>query len=240
MEYRFVICDDERMHRENLKRHLEGFFKDKEDSYETIETSGGEELLKHDDLLSVDIAFLDIELEDMKGVDLSRKLKEINDNVLIIFVSSHPGYVEDSYEQRVFDFITKPIKDKRFIRVMGDALEAIEEQRDEKYFRVVNKTETVLAQYKDILYFTKDSNDLVIVLENDTIKIRKNLKDVETEIDMDYFLKCHNGYIVNKKRILKIKNNKLSLAGCKDKIDVSKKYLDDVLDAISDMIEGQA
>lgn len=239
MEYRFVICDDEKIYRDNLKNYVEDYFNDREDSYETIETSGGEELLKLDGLLSIDIAFLDIELEDMKGINLSRKLKEINNNVLIVFVSSHPSYIEEVYDQVAFNFITKPIKDRRFIRVMDKALRAIEGIRHEKYYKIVNKKNMKLIPYMDIVCFRKDRNNLEIVLEDETLKTRGSLDKVEEEVESDYFLRCHNSYIVNKRRIIEQIGNNISLKGHTEEIPVGREYKKVVLNEISKMIEGE-
>jgi|LGOV01.1.fsa_nt_gb DNA-binding LytR/AlgR family response regulator len=238
MEYKIILCDDEKLHREILSNEIVKHFADSQNDYEIIKASSGEEVLGYDEINTVDIAFLDIELEDMKGIELSRKLRAINDKVLIIFVTSHSGYAVEAFEQFAFNYLTKPIDDGKFKRVIGKALRTIEDQSDDKHFKIIHKREMISIPYRDIIYFKKTVNNLEIVLENDRLKTRSSLKNVEENIDMDYFLRCHNSYIVNRKKIVKQKGNMLFLYGCDDGIDVGRKYKDNVLSEISRMIRG--
>jgi len=56
-----------------------------------------------------DIAFLDIEMWGMNGIELAQKLKEINSNINIIFVTGYSKYALDSYTVKASDYVMKPI-----------------------------------------------------------------------------------------------------------------------------------
>lgn len=242
MEYKIIVCDDEKLHREILSKEIQKYFVDNESEYKKIELFSGKELLDYGDIKTVDIAFLDIELEDMVGIELSRKLREINEDVLIVFVTSHPDYMIEAFDQFAFNYIMKPIDSKRFKRVMDKALESIENRRNigtEKFFNVILKKKMSSIPYKEIVYFEKKVNNLVIVLGNDTMEIRSSLKKVEEEIDMNLFLRCHKSFIVNKERIIRQQGDYLMIIGCNENIPIGEKYRKNVLIELSRMLRGR-
>ena len=68
------------------------------------------EALKAAETLHFDIALLDIEMPAQPGITTARHLRnEGNDDVFIIFVTSYPEYMRDSFEVQPFQFITKPV-----------------------------------------------------------------------------------------------------------------------------------
>jgi len=56
-----------------------------------------------------DIAFLDIEMWGMNGIELARKLKEIHGETNIVFVTGYSKYALDSYTVKASDYVMKPI-----------------------------------------------------------------------------------------------------------------------------------
>ena len=242
MEYKIIVCDDVKLHREVLSNEIEKYFAYSKSKYKKIDVSSGKELLEHEDIATVDIAFLDIELEDMKGIELSRKLREINDKVLIIFVTSHPDYAVEAFAQFAFNYIMKPIDSRRFKRILGKALEDIENRRNsdtEKFYNVILKSKMSSIPYKEIIFFEKKVNILVIVLENKKLEIRSSLKKVEEEIDMNFFLRCHKSFTVNKERIIHQQGDYLTLMGYNDDIPIGDKYRTNVLVELSRMLRGR-
>jgi len=56
-----------------------------------------------------DIAFLDIEMWGMNGIELAQKLKEINGKANIVFVTGYSKYALDSYTVKASDYVMKPV-----------------------------------------------------------------------------------------------------------------------------------
>jgi len=64
------------------------------------------------------IAFLDIEMWEMNGLELAKALKQINGKINIIFVTAHTQYAIDSYDIDTSDFILKPVSKEKIERAM--------------------------------------------------------------------------------------------------------------------------
>lgn len=242
MGYKLLICDDEKLHRQILREELEKYFDNSRCSYEIIEASSGEDALGDNKIGNLDIAFLDIELADMKGIELSTKLKAKNENVLIIFVTSYSDYMGKAFEQFAFNYIMKPVESKIFNRIMDKALEKIGNRQNsssKKYFTIVHKKKMSSILYGDIICFEKKLNNLIISLENDKMVMRYSLKRVEEELDTSFFLRCHRSFIVNKERIIVQQGNYLTLIGHNEKIPIGEKYRDHVNTEILKMLRGR-
>ena len=64
------------------------------------------------------IAFLDIEMWEMNGLELAKALKQINGKINIIFVTAHTQYAIDSYDIDTSDFILKPVSKEKIERAV--------------------------------------------------------------------------------------------------------------------------
>ncbi len=69
----------------------------------------GEEALKYAKSKVIDVAFLDIELGTMSGLELALRLKEINSNINIIFVTGYSNYMGNAFSMHASGYILKPV-----------------------------------------------------------------------------------------------------------------------------------
>ena len=63
--------------------------------------------------VKIDVAFLDIEMGGMNGVDLGKRLKQLNPNINIIFVTGYDQYAIDAYSMHASGYLTKPVSIER-------------------------------------------------------------------------------------------------------------------------------
>ena len=61
----------------------------------------------------IDIAFLDIEMPEINGIQLAKKLKTINPKINIIFVTAYDNYALDAYKLHASGYVTKPVNEKK-------------------------------------------------------------------------------------------------------------------------------
>lgn len=102
---RIIAVDDEKLALEALVSAIR-----KADSEsEIIEFRKAEEALNFAEQNEADVAFLDIELRRMSGIELARKLKAINPRINIVFSTGYAEYRGDAFEMHASGYITKPI-----------------------------------------------------------------------------------------------------------------------------------
>lgn len=173
-----------------------------------------------------DICFLDIEMPQMDGRELAEKIRELNDFVYIVFLTSHREFVKIGYRVRAFDFITKDQLAEELPDVMDRLLRRRE--RDEKEFYTIRThSRYEIIPYKDIIYIYKQDQNIRFVLKTEERPERKSIKKILGELDKNIFMLVERGYIVNLGHIVRINAREILLSNGKT-LTISKEHIQDV------------
>lgn len=101
--------DDEPLALLNMENLLKEF-----ESIEVVKTyTMVKDLLSEGPTLDVDVAFLDVEMPDMNGLEIAQLLKNWNKNIFIVFVTAYRDYAVEAFEIQSFDYLLKPILKSR-------------------------------------------------------------------------------------------------------------------------------
>lgn len=173
-----------------------------------------------------DICFLDIEMPQMDGRELAEKIRELNDFVYIVFLTSHREFVKVGYRVRAFDFITKDQSAEELPDVMDRLLRRRE--RDEKeVYTIRTHSRYEIIPYKDIIYIYKQDQNIRFVLKTEERAERKSIKKILGELDKNIFMLVERGYIVNLGHIVRINAREILLSNGKT-LTISKEHIQDV------------
>ena len=159
----------------------------------------------------VDLIFVDIEMPNLNGMDFTAM---VNPEILIIFTTAYASFALESYERNTVDYLLKPFSFKRFH-------EAIEKARKVYQLRQKlssrNKEEESLIFIKSGKQLLKLDLTQVLYLEGyrEYIKIHTESKEIlyysrmkqASEVFPSYFIRVHNSFIVNLKRIDRVEDN---------------------------------
>lgn len=145
-----------------------------------------------------DIIYLDIEMNKMNGIKTAQYIREINPEVIIIFISGYENYFLQLFEVEPFRFIKKPIDSKKFDEIFCKAYDRIMQQPINFTYQYKKLIYKILL--KDIIYFESKGRIVNILLNTGEIKeFYGKLDNVEktlcnTKIP---FLRIHQSYYVN-------------------------------------------
>ena len=213
MQINIAICDDEQNSLEIIQKEL---YKASENLNITIETymyADGNKVvdLIYNDKEDVDILFLDIDMPYISGLEVAKKLREKDSDIILIFISAHEQYVFDSIEYNPFRYIRKNRIEKELPIALKAACSRIEENMDEY---IVAKTEDseVKIKHSDIMYFETVVRKVEIHLSNGKVfAVRKTIKELYEELKDSNFIRIHSGGIVNAKYIDEFSNYDITL-----------------------------
>jgi DNA-binding LytR/AlgR family response regulator len=163
----------------------------------------------------VDLLLLDIEMPDMSGLDLIKKLG--NKRPLIIFTTAKKDYAVEAFELNVVDYLVKPISLPRFTQAIEKAQETVESNREE-----VKVEEQGFVFVKDNGVLKRISIDDILFLEamGDYVKVHTNqkfhvvhatLKSIEEKLPLSKFVRVHRSYIVAINKIDYIQEGTISI-----------------------------
>lgn len=115
---KIALCDDQLLDREIIKLYLGMFFMERGINIKIDEFSSGAELLEAD-LSSYSIAFLDIYMGEITGIETAKKFLEQNKDIKILFCSSSPEFSQEFLEMGAFGYFIKPLSNQKFNATMS-------------------------------------------------------------------------------------------------------------------------
>ena len=104
-----VVCDDDQDFLDNIQKELFHLANTLNIAIETYLYTDGNKVvdLIYNDKEDFDILFLDIDMPDISGLEVAKKLREKGSDIILIFISAHEQYVFDSIEYNPFRYIRK-------------------------------------------------------------------------------------------------------------------------------------
>lgn len=227
----FVLCDDNFNAIEKLSKMLNSILISHNLKGQiTYSTTNPNDLLKFVKNNPTDVLLLDIDLKSStSGLQIAEKIRAVDKDIYIIFVTGHFEFGMVAYRYKTFDFLQKPLTKERF-------------------------EETILRLYSDIFGnktdYIKLDNDKTVIKENTIRFIKKDgmkvifhtdTRDYETYSSFSKisdmlpynFVRCHKSYIVNVDKITDIDmNDNLVFFNKTDKCYIGPKYKNNFMEVL--------
>ncbi|MCB6974065.1 MULTISPECIES: LytR/AlgR family response regulator transcription factor [Butyricimonas] len=167
----------------------------------------------------VDLIFLDIQMPELNGLELSRL---VGNKVKIIFTTAFEQYAIEGFRVDALDYLLKPFNYSEFLRAATKALRT--RPAPESIF-VKSDYKLVQVQLKDILYIEGLKDYIRIQTEDGQgILTLMSMKSIEDFLPADTFVRVHRSYIINMNKIKTIERNRIIFG--KVYIPISDSYKD--------------
>lgn len=203
---KLAVVDDEKEYTDKIIRYCGEFGAEKKFRLEPAGFESGSDFLKNFEKEHYSIVFMDIYLEGLNGIEVSRRLRTRDSGCLLIFLTSSADFMADAFSCHAFEYITKPFTKERVFQVLGDALKILSPKRS--YIQIVNGRSPVPVALSDILSVVSDGHYLEISLTDGTM-LRSRMTAAEFLGLADHdprFLSVNRGIILNADHISKIEN----------------------------------
>ncbi len=189
---------------------------------------------------SYSILFLDIELNgqnpDDNGIELAKKIRHTDPDVMIIFITNLAQMAIKGYEVRAFDFIVKPVNYGDFAMKMRSALGFCLARRTES-FKVATDGGFVMLTSDDLLYIEVNGHYTYYHTTKAVYKQKGTLKEIEGKVADLPFKRCNNCYLVNLKYVDGVDRDDVLVRGERLKISRPKKR--EFLQSIAEYMGGK-
>ena len=241
-----IIADDERLMREQLRTRLAEVWPDLQI---IAEARNGDEAVAAVNEHHPDLAFLDIRMPGMTGIEAARA---IGDACHVVFITAYNEYAVDAFEQGAVDYVLKPAERERLELTvgrlkkrlgtrpsdLGDLLAKLSARLDGddpagkaplKWIQASVGQQLRMIPVGDVLFFTSDEKYTRVQTETFEALIRKPIKDLVDELDPEQFWQIHRSTIVNAKAISGITRDfrgrqLVLIKGSNEKLEVSRNY----------------
>lgn len=196
-----------------------------------------------------DVAFLDIRMPGISGLDVARAA--VAAGARVVFTTAYDDYAIRAFEAGAVDYLLKPVEPERLAKAIERVREQLAKGRDEDLQARIEELESRLQPRGDrllrwisasvgdnvrmigieeVLYFQAQDKYVRVVTGDDEAIIRTPLKDLLAGLDPEVFWQVHRGVVVRVAAIDRLRKDELgkariSLRGRDDSLPVSAAFL---------------
>ena len=205
---RIVICDDNPPFMETLRAKIREILNSKGMDAVIYNYENAESIPDYL-LLECDIFFLDIDFSEKQytGIDIARKIRQVRQDSVLIFVTNFIEYAPEGYEVQAFRYLLK--KDVH-IKLEQCLLQTIEKLKSEQENIQINISGEILTiPLSEILYIESQGHLAVIHTLRQgkqsvkTYRFYSSLSELEKQLSAQGFLRIQKSFLVNMRRLKK-------------------------------------
>ncbi len=191
-----AIVEDEAVERATLTSYLERFAKEENMDLSITPFKNAVNFLT-DYKPTFDIVFMDIDMPYINGIDAAHKLRQIDENVILLFVTNLARYAVNGYEVNAFDYILKPMTYYDFLMKMKRVKKRLGNGERAQDLMVGTADGTVRIRISDILYIEVLGHQIIYHTVGRDYVSSGSLSKIEKDERLTSFARCNNCYLVN-------------------------------------------
>ena len=217
-----IIADDEKQLRISLRSQLSDLWP------ELIicgEAENGKEALELIETHHPDVAFLDIKMPGLSGMEVAKRIAR---TCRVVFITAYDKYAVEAFDNEAIDYLLKPVTLERLNKAVkrlqrqiaasskppSDLSEMVERAIARLYKKgTAGCLRWIRAQHGDgirlipvdeVYYFQASEKYTLVLTKQDELLIRKAIKELDDELDPSQFWRIHRGTIVNARCIAQV------------------------------------
>lgn len=193
-----AVCDDEIVECCNMARRMKDILEEMKIPCLIRQFQSGGELLQS--LESFDIIFLDIIMQAPDGMKTAQIFRKKAYDRILIFMSSSREYVFEAYDVEAFQYLLKPVDDRKLKRVLQKAV--LKTERHSQEFIIVSRERQKRKLFLDDIYYFEIRGRMVDVHGAEGVfTYYEQIGELENKLWDKGFFRCHKSYLVNLKYV---------------------------------------
>ena len=208
---RVLIVDDEPAARRKTRRFLE-----EHDDIEVCgEAANGTEAVQQILEYRPDLVFLDVQMPDIDGFDVTEAIAGTDFVPKIVFVTAHDQYAVRAFEVNALDYLLKPFDRERLATALERSRESVRAAPPEnqlltlldslrpsgRYLRRLlvprDQGRSIFVSVSDVFRFESDRNNVNVHARSGEFSLRMTLDSLQSRLDPEQFARVHRSHVVN-------------------------------------------
>jgi DNA-binding LytR/AlgR family response regulator len=219
--FQIAIVDDDVYSQELLQDYLNQYAAACGEHFNVSLFSDGRELIQHYKPY-FDIILLDIKMEHIDGFSAAKRIREIDSDVILIFITNIKQYAIKGYEVEALSYLVKPVPYFAFSQELKRSLQRLQKNQ-KQYLLLPQGTGLLRLDMMNIYYVERIKHRVSIHTGEAAYSIVGTIKEIESKLDPRYFFRCNSGYIVNMAQVTGVQDNFVLLGAYRLQISRPKK-----------------
>lgn len=204
------IVEDELSQAELLKKYINKYGNATKQPFNITHLSDGIDLV--DDYQGqFDIILLDIQMKHLDGMAAAEKIRKVDSDVIIIFITSTVQYAVQGYAVDALGYVLKPVPYTQFEQLFEKAITRVNAKKQHVYVKVSVDDKQMKLDCDTISYIESQRNNVVIHTDERDYTTIGPLKRFDEMLMEHGFSKCHNAYLVNLSRVEAVQKEEVIL-----------------------------
>ena len=233
---RIAIVEDEPALREQLAAYIERYRRQYGGEFSVQSFADGDEIVS-DSRAAYDIIFLDIQMKRMDGMAAAERIRAMDREVLLIFITNMAQFAIKGYAVDAMDYVLKPVPYFAFSQELQKAVARLQ-KRARRYLAVPTDNGLRRLDTAEIEYLESDGHRVRIVLAGEEFYVAGTLREYEEKLADHGFARCNSWYLVNLARVLGVEQNDVQVGA--HRLPISRPRKKGFMEALTDYIGGVA
>mgnify|MGYP002529383384 CR=1 FL=1 len=192
-----AIVEDEEIYRSQLKEYIQRYARENGYDFQITVFRDGDEITENYQC-KFEMILMDVKMEFMDGMTAAEKIRQQDEDVIIMFITNMKNYAIRGYEVDALDYILKPISYFAFEKSISRAIKRLGKREKKKTISIQLQSGGIQKlSLAEILYIESEAHILVFHTEKGNFRTYAKMKDMEEVLVTEGFFRCNKGYLVN-------------------------------------------
>ena len=231
---RIAMVEDEAAVREQLMGYVQRYTRQYGTEFSVTEFADGVDILENYRPV-YDIVFLDVEMKHLDGMETARRIRALDADVVLIFITNMAQYAIRGYSVGALDYVLKPVPYFAFSEQLKKAEKNLA-RRASHYLMVPVESGLRRLDSSRLYYLESEGHRVHYYTEDGDFSAPGTLKAVEEKLAGRPFARCNSGYLVNLAYVSSVQMNTVQVGP--HQLQVSRPRRKAFLEALADYIGG--
>ena len=208
---RIAIVEDDADVQQQLTANIGKFYEEDPARFKLSVFSDGDEILE-DFRADYDLILLDIQMKHLNGLETAEKIRRLDRDVYLVFVTNLANYAIKGYSVQAFDFILKPVN-FMMLKQLLQRVDKLVSARQQRYVTLPTDLGLTRIDVNHIYYVETEAHFLIIKTDQGEYRMRDTMKNMEAALEKYGFFRCNNCYLVNLKHVERVDGSILFING---------------------------
>lgn len=232
---RVAIVEDEAAVRDQLMGYVQRYMRQYDAQIEVTMFTDGVEILEEYRPV-YDIIFLDVEMQHLDGMETASRIRALDSDVLLIFITNMAQYAIKGYEVDALDYVLKPVSYGAFCTKLSRAIQRVQRRKGGQVALQLSGGGMQLLDTGDILYLETRNRMLYYHTATQEYAVRGSLAGAEKQLAAYHFARCNQCYLVNLQYVRGVENDFVQVGDAR--LEISRRQKAAFMTAVASYLGG--